>query len=78
MNDKREEARGVDERELALNEERMAHIEAEKNQLEQQLSSPMPAAEIAEAGKRLKALADEVATLEERWLELSAQLEATA
>jgi ATP-binding cassette subfamily F protein 3 len=33
---------------------------------------------MADAGRRLKALADEVAALEERWLELSSQLEATA
>jgi ATP-binding cassette subfamily F protein 3 len=30
---------------------------------------------MADAGRRLKALADEVATLEERWLELTSLLE---
>jgi ATP-binding cassette subfamily F protein 3 len=65
-------------RELEQNEQRMASIEAEKSQLEQQLSAPLPPAEIAEAGRRLKALSDEVTTLEERWLELTHLLEETA
>ncbi len=65
-------------RELEQNEQRMAHIEAEKAQLEQQLSSPLSPAEIAEAGRRLKALSDEVNTLEERWLELTHLLEVSA
>jgi ATP-binding cassette subfamily F protein 3 len=65
-------------RELEQNEERMANIEAEKSLLEQQLSTPLPPAEIAEAGRRLKALSDEVTTLEERWLELTHLLEETA
>ena len=62
-------------RELEQNEHRMAIIEAEKGQLEQLLTTQLPPAEIAEAGRRLKALADEVSTLEERWLELSSLLE---
>ena len=62
-------------RELAQNEQRMTSLEAEKAQLEQLLTTPLPPAEIAEAGRRLKALADEVSTLEERWLELSSLLE---
>jgi ATP-binding cassette subfamily F protein 3 len=65
-------------RELEQNEQRMASIEAEKAQLEQQLSTPLPPAEIAEAGRRLKALADEVSALEERWLELTHLLEEAA
>lgn len=65
-------------RELEQNEQRMASIEAEKTQLEQQLSAPLLPTEIAEAGRRLKALSDEVAALEERWLELTNLLEETA
>ena len=65
-------------RELEQNELRMAAIESEKAKLEDQLSAPLPPTEIAEAGRRLKALADEVAQLEVRWLELTSQLEATA
>ena len=51
---------------------------AEKAALEERLAQPLPAAEIAEAGKRLKALNDEIAQLEERWLALSDQLESLA
>jgi ATP-binding cassette subfamily F protein 3 len=65
-------------RELEQNEQRMASIETEKAQLEQLLTTPVSPAEMADAGRRLKALADEVAQLEERWLELSQLLEATA
>jgi ATP-binding cassette subfamily F protein 3 len=65
-------------KELEQNEQRMAAIDKEKTALEELLSSPIPPAEIAEAGRRLKVLSDEVARLEERWLELTAQLEATA
>jgi ATP-binding cassette subfamily F protein 3 len=65
-------------RELEQNEQRMASIGLEKSQLEQRLTTSLLPSEMADAGRRLKALADEVATLEERWLELSSQLEATA
>jgi len=65
-------------KELEQNEQRMAVIEKEKTVLEQQLSTPLPPAEIADAGRRLKALTDEMVTLEERWLELTEQLQAMA
>jgi ATP-binding cassette subfamily F protein 3 len=64
-------------RELEQNEERMASIEAEKNRLEALLTTPVSPSEMADAGRRLKALSDEVATLEERWLELMSLLEET-
>ncbi|WP_322991390.1 ABC-F family ATP-binding cassette domain-containing protein [Limnohabitans sp.] len=64
-------------RELEQNEQRMASIETEKNQLEQLLTTPISPSDMADAGRRLKALADEVARLEERWLELTQQLEAS-
>jgi ATP-binding cassette subfamily F protein 3 len=53
----------------------MTSIEAEKSRLEALLSATVSPAEMADAGRRLKALADEVATLEERWLELTSLLE---
>ena len=56
----------------------MAQLSAEKTALEHDLTQPMPPAQIAENGKRLKAATDEIATLEERWLELSSALEALA
>jgi ATP-binding cassette subfamily F protein 3 len=62
-------------RELEQNEERMASIEAEKNRLEALLITPVSPAEMADAGRRLKALSDEVATLEERWLAITSLLE---
>jgi ATP-binding cassette subfamily F protein 3 len=62
-------------RELEQNEQRMANIETEKTRLEALLTTPVSPAEMADAGRRLKALADEVATLEERWLELTSLLE---
>jgi ATP-binding cassette subfamily F protein 3 len=64
-------------RELEQNEERMASIEAEKNRLEALLTTPVSPAEMADAGRRLKALADEVTALEERWLALTSLLEET-
>ena len=62
-------------RELEQNELRMASNEAEKNRLEALLSTPISPADMADAGRRLKALADEVTGLEERWLELTSLLE---
>ena len=62
-------------RELEQNEQRMTAIEKEKSTLEAQLSSPLPPAEIAEAGRRLKTLSDEMAALEERWIAVSEQLQ---
>ncbi len=63
-------------KELEQSEQRMAVIDKEKQVLEQQLSTPLPPADIAEAGRRLKALGDEMASLEERWMALSEQLQA--
>jgi ATP-binding cassette subfamily F protein 3 len=53
----------------------MANIEAEKTRLEALLTTPVSPAEMADAGRRLKALADEVTVLEERWLTLTSLLE---
>ena len=54
----------------------MAELQTTKTALEQRLTQPMPPAEIADNGKRLKAATDEIAKLEERWLEVSSELEA--
>lgn len=35
----------------------------------------LPAAEIADCGRRLKACADEIEVLEEKWLDMSTTLE---
>ncbi|MEJ8823348.1 ATP-binding cassette domain-containing protein [Variovorax humicola] len=65
-------------REIAQIDARLAAAGADKATLEARLAEPLPPAEIAEAGKRLKALNDEIAGLEERWLTLSDQLESLA
>ena len=62
-------------KELEQVDKKMAALSAEKTQLEEKLSTPIPPTEIAEAGKRLKAVGDELDTLEERWLELSEEIE---
>ncbi|MGF6525444.1 ABC-F family ATP-binding cassette domain-containing protein [Variovorax sp. PvP013] len=65
-------------REIARIDERLSAIGTEKVALEQRLAQRLPAAEIADVGKRLKVLAGEVERLEERWLALSDQLETLA
>ncbi|WP_010110286.1 ABC-F family ATP-binding cassette domain-containing protein [Verminephrobacter aporrectodeae] len=56
---------------------RLVALFTERSALEQRLAQEaLPAAEIAECGRRLKAVADETARLEERWLEISCALEA--
>ncbi|WP_219217529.1 ABC-F family ATP-binding cassette domain-containing protein [Variovorax boronicumulans] len=65
-------------RELGQIDERLAAAGKDKDAIETRLTQSLPAAEIAEAGKRLKALNDEIEQLEERWLALSGQLEALA
>ena len=57
-------------------DKRMAELNAEKAALENRLMQTLPPAEIAEAGKRLKQVSDEIDTLEERWLSLNEELEA--
>ena len=63
-------------RALAKAEERMATIGTQKAALEAKLQTPLPPAELAEAGRQLKRLAEELETLEEEWLTLSGELEA--
>jgi ATP-binding cassette, subfamily F, member 3 len=63
-------------RELSKIDERMAAAGTERSALEARLAEPLPPASAISAGKRLKALNDEIGQLEERWLALSDQLEA--
>jgi ATP-binding cassette subfamily F protein 3 len=63
--------------ELQQIDARMEKLAAEKAELEATMSSgKLSGAEIAEAGRRLAHVGAEVAKLEERWLELSEQIEA--
>ena len=63
--------------ELQQIDARMEKLAAEKAELEATMSGgKLSGAEIAEAGRRLAHVGAEVAKLEERWLELSEQIEA--
>jgi ATP-binding cassette subfamily F protein 3 len=53
----------------------VAALQLEKDGLEEQLAKPRPPAELAQGGKRLKEVNQQMATLEERWMVLSEQLE---
>ena len=63
-------------RALAQAEQRMQALGTEQVGLEQRLATPLPPAEIAETGRRLKAVGDELAALEDEWLRLSGEIEA--
>jgi ATP-binding cassette subfamily F protein 3 len=62
-------------KEIDQAEKRMAELNAQKEALESKLSSTNDPAELAEAGKKLKALNEELHSIEERWLHLSEQLD---
>ena len=62
--------------ELAQIDTRLAKLATERADVEAALAAAtLPAAEIAESGRRLNHIAAETTLLEERWLELSAQIE---
>ncbi len=62
-------------KDLAATEARMETLNAEGAELEAKLSTNPHPSEIAEAGKRLKAVNVELQNLEELWLDLTAKLE---
>jgi ATP-binding cassette subfamily F protein 3 len=62
-------------RELEQVDKRLAELVEERRVLESRLTQALPPAEIADCGRRLKTCNDETQALEERWLELSSQLE---
>ncbi len=62
-------------KELEQIDKRLAALSAERAGLEERLTQPLPPAEIADCGKRLKQGNDETQALEERWLEVSGALE---
>ena len=62
-------------KELERIDARLTALGAERASLEQRLSESLPPPEIAECGRRLKAANDETASLEERWLAISSELE---
>ncbi|KAF1047260.1 ABC-F family ATP-binding cassette domain-containing protein [Xylophilus sp.] len=64
------------QREVETIDRRLAVLGTERAEIERRLAQPLPPDEIADAGRRLKAVGDEVERLEERWLELSGEIEA--
>ncbi|MBH1976817.1 MAG: ATP-binding cassette domain-containing protein [Comamonadaceae bacterium] len=65
-------------RELEQIDKRLKELTEERRVLEDRLTQALPPAEIADCGRRLKTGSDETQILEERWLELSSQLEAAS
>ena len=63
---------------LDMLDQSMAALHAEKAVLETRLSSAQRASEIAEAGRQLQRVSDELARQEEEWLSLSGEIEATS
>ncbi|WP_404298746.1 ABC-F family ATP-binding cassette domain-containing protein [Alicycliphilus denitrificans] len=61
--------------ELEKIDQRLAALGQEKAQFEERLMQPLPAAEIADCGRRLKTCNDELEELEEKWLDVSTALE---
>ncbi|HQS86264.1 ATP-binding cassette domain-containing protein [Polaromonas sp.] len=62
-------------KELEKIDARMQSLSAERDSLQASLASTTAPAEMAQSGKRLKVIATELGTLEERWLELTEQIE---
>ena len=62
-------------KELDQNEKRTAALALEKAALETLLSQPATPAALADAGRKLKTLNDEIERLEACWLELTEQIE---
>ncbi|HEY8907098.1 MAG TPA: ABC transporter, partial [Rhodoferax sp.] len=58
-------------------EAHMATLQAEGTDLERHLCQSPPPADFANQGKRLKAVNEEIQTLEEQWLALTEELEST-
>lgn len=65
-------------KELDKVDAQMKTLSTERQTLEARLAATIAPAEMAQAGKRLKAVDAELQTLEERWLELTDQIETAA
>ncbi len=59
-------------------EKRLAALTQDKQRLEDTLSQPATPAALADAGRQLKAVNDEIETVEARWLELTEAIEAAS
>ena len=65
-------------KEIEKIDQRMQSMTAEQTSLQSALTTITAPAEIAQTGKRLKAIENELGMLEERWLELTEQIETAA
>jgi len=65
-------------KEIEKIDQRMKALNTERDSLQALLATTTAPAELAQAGKRLKAIEGEIDMLEERWLELSEQIETAA
>ena len=74
---KREQLKPL-KKELERIEKQMAQFTQERAALEASLNGPASPAELADAGRQLKAIHASLEPLEERWLELTEQIEAVA
>jgi ATP-binding cassette, subfamily F, member 3 len=74
---KREQLKPL-KKELERIEKQMAQFTQERDALEASMSGPVSPAELADAGRQLKAVNTSLEPLEERWLELTGQIEAVA
>ena len=62
-------------KELETIDRQMQSLTREQESLQTLLTTATAASEIAQTGKRLKAIENDLGTLEERWLELTEQIE---
>ncbi|MDP3354881.1 MAG: ABC transporter, partial [Polaromonas sp.] len=62
-------------KELEKIDQQMQGLATERDQLQARLANTTAALELAQTGKRLKTIDGELGTLEERWLELTEQIE---
>ena len=62
-------------RELQGVDDQLAALNHEGKDLENRLSKPLQPADLAQAGKRLKSVQQEIEALEARWMELSQEIE---
>ena len=65
-------------KEISQIDSQIQTLNLEKEPLQNQLAKTKAPAELAQTGKRLKAVEAEIGLLEERWLELTEQLETAA
>jgi ATP-binding cassette subfamily F protein 3 len=63
-------------RALAKIESQMEQLGTERTELEQRLTTPLPPPELADAGRRLKAIEIDLAHAEDEWLRLTSEIEA--